>query len=128
LRILLDTNAFLYFALGSPKLSRRMRGLIEAQEDELLVSIVTPWEIAVKAGLGKLELPTGAEEFYRSSLQDIRASELALSRRHVLHVGRLPHFHRDPFDRLLVAQAQIENLPLATDDPDMLRYSVEVVW
>jgi len=128
LRVLLDTNVLLFFAFGSLRLSPRVRVLIEDQEDDLLLSAVTPWELAIKSSRGKLLLPAELDEFYSSTVAEMRARELPITARHALGVQALPPIHRDPFDRLLVAQAQLENIAVATNDPAFRRYGVEVIW
>ena len=128
MRVLLDTNVLLLFAFGSATLSPRVRALIEDQQDELLVSAVTPLELAIKSSRGKLLLPAELDEFYSAMVAEMRARELPVTARHALGVQALPPIHGDPFDRLLVAQAQLENAGLATNDPAFRRYGVEVIW
>jgi PIN domain nuclease of toxin-antitoxin system len=127
-RLLLDTNAFVLFAVGSPRLSPRVRSLIEDQEDDLLVSAVTPWELTIKSALGKLSLPADVSLVYRTTRDEVRASELPVTAAHALHVRQLPLIHGDPFDRMLVAQAQIEELAIVTNDRTIRSYGVDVIW
>lgn len=126
--VLLDTNAFLLFALGSRRLSSRVRTLIESQEEVILVSAVTPWELAIKSTIGRVQLPAPVDVIYRTTLETMRATELAITSEHVLRVASLPSIHGDPFDRLLVAQSLIEDTAIATNDRLIGRYDVPVVW
>lgn len=128
MRVLLDTNVFLFFAVGSRRLSPRVRSLIEEQEDELIVSTITPWELAIKAAAGRIELPGSAESVYELARAEIRATELPIRAVHALRVGALPRLHGDPFDRMLVAQAAVEGLAIATNDLVMRDYGVDVIW
>ncbi len=126
--VLLDTNVFLLFALGSRRLSPRVRALIESQEDELIVSAVTPWELAIKSTIGRLDLPAPVEVLYRTTLETMQAKELPITSEHTLRVAALPRIHADPFDRLLVAQSLVEGLAIATNDRIMGTYGIQVVW
>lgn len=128
MKVLLDTNTLLLFAVGSGRLSPRVRNLIEAQEDELIVSAIVPWELVIKSSAGRLELPDSAATVYRSILAEIRGRELAITAEHALRVSSLPALHADPFDRLLVAQALVEGVPIATNDRAIQRYAVDVIW
>lgn len=86
------------------------------------------WEIAIKARLGKLQVPEGLGRFLTEQLSRNAIQVLPIHLSHTLHVYTLPNHHRDPFDRLLVSQALLENLPMLSADPQLARYMVEVVW
>jgi len=86
------------------------------------------WEIVLKAGAGKLHLRGGPGRFLEREIQRNRLSPLPIQPAHVLRVPSLPAIHKDPFDRLLIAQAQVEKLPLITTDPEITRYPVQVIW
>lgn len=123
MRLLLDTHIFLWIATNDPRLSTRARRLISAA-DERFVSSASIWEAAIKAGLGKLDIDVG--ELIRA----ISASgicELPVRAVHGAAVRDLPHHHRDPFDRLLVAQARHEPLRLVTADAHLARYDRSLV-
>lgn len=128
MRVLLDTNVFLLFAMGSRRLSPRVRHLIEAQDDELIVSAIVPWELAIKAAAGRLELSDSPSSVYATMLAELRASEMPITAEHALRVGSLPNLHRDPFDRMLVAQSAVEGIPIATNDRAIRGYRVDVIW
>jgi PIN domain nuclease of toxin-antitoxin system len=127
-RFLLDTHTLLWAFNGAPDLSTRARRLIQDGGNELLVSAASAWEIATKVRLGKL--PTGEElvsdlGYYLSQLG---CDGLPISVDHAVRAGRLRGEHRDPFDRMLIAQAQAENLPILSNDRVFDLYGVERIW
>ena len=128
MRLLLDTHAFLWWASEDPALSATARRQIESPRNDVFVSPVSAWEIVLKAGLGKLTTPSPVDEFIPEQMARNRFDVLPLSITHVLQVSHLPEHHRDPFDRLLVAQAMVEGLSFVTGDQHMSRYDVRVVW
>ena len=123
MRLLLDTNTLLWLMEGNPRLSRHVRSLIENAE-EVYVSSVSLWEIAIKSRIGKLEEDA---ELVAGQLEAAGLSELPVTHRHAVAVGRLPLLHRDPFDRLLVAQAITEPMRLLTADTRLAAYSELVI-
>lgn len=127
MRLLLDTHAFL-FAIGEPsQLTPKMRGWLADPEVERWVSAVALWEIAVKVQIGKLAAPL-AREFYVAHLGALKARALAVNLEHSLAMLKLPLHHRDPFDRLLIAQALEEGMTLVSRDEVFGLYAVETVW
>ena len=128
MRILLDTHTFLWWFLTPDKLSANARGILEDPENDLLVSAATSLEIAVKSALRKLELPESPVKYVSSRLRTPGMTPLPIEHVHALRVAELPLHHRDPFDRLLIAQAQLEDATLATGDPRFLLYDVDVLW
>lgn len=104
-----------------------MRGALEDGNNTLLLSVVSSWEIAVKHSLGKLPLPEPPAEFVLSRLRRDGVETLHIQHRHVLAVADLPMHHRDPFDRLLIAQGRSENLPIATVDPKFRAYNASLL-
>ncbi len=127
MRILLDTQCWLWMAASPERLSARARKLVETTEHELLLSAASAWEIAIKHALGKLRLPEPPARYVPKRLETMRTVPLPIEHGHALRVASLPPHHRDPFDRMLVAQAQIEDLPILTADPVFTRYDVEVI-
>ena len=122
-RFLLDTHVVLW-ALGEPgKLRRPARTALEDAQNEVFVSVVSGWEIAIKRALGKLEAPDDLEGAIR--MQGFEP--LLMTFRHAEQAGGLPPHHRDPFDRMLVAQSQVEGLVLVTRDPDIPLYGVRIL-
>jgi PIN domain nuclease of toxin-antitoxin system len=128
MKALLDTHAFLWAITDDARLSPRARDLLRDSTTELLLSPVTAWEIAVKSGLGKLRISTDPIAFVPRHMRALCARPLPVQIEHALQVGRLPMLHKDPFDRFLVAQAQVEGIPILTADRQMARYPVDVVW
>ena len=128
MRALLDTHAFLWWNADDPRLSQTVRDVIADGHNELYLSVASAWEIAIKAARGSLILPEPPEVYVPSRLQLHRILPLPIQLRHALHVFELPPIHRDPFDRLLIAQSQLEDLPIMTTDPEIVRYDVSVIW
>jgi PIN domain nuclease of toxin-antitoxin system len=127
LRILLDTQCWLWMAASPAKFSREARLLVESTEHELLLSAASAWEIAIKHAIGKLEMPEPPARFVPKRMEILRTVALPIEHDHALRVATLPPHHRDPFDRVLVAQAQIENVPILTSDPVFEDYDVTVI-
>lgn len=127
MKLLLDTHAFL-FAIADPhSLSTRVRKLLLDPEIKRWVSTVSVWEIAIKVQLGKLRMPSG-RAFYLHQMIDLRAQTLPIELRHSLAVFDLPPHHRDPFDRMLIAQAREDGLILVSRDQALAAYDVETLW
>ncbi|MDT0381971.1 type II toxin-antitoxin system VapC family toxin [Streptomyces sp. DSM 42041] len=122
MRLLLDTHVVLWWLDDSPELSDETKHLIDT-EPAIYVSAVTPWEIAIKQSLGKLDGPADLPERVRDS----QFSPLPIGAGHGVRAGRLPAHHRDPFDRVLVAQAQIEGMTVVTRDKWIPQYDVPVM-
>ena len=127
MRVLLDTHVFLWWLSDSPRLGRRARVLLASPRSTVLVSAVSIWEIAVKASRGKLRLPQGALLRLPDLATECGFDELPVTFRHAAEVRSLPLLHEDPFDRLLVAQAAVEDLTLVTADEALRGYPVKVV-
>ncbi|HST60280.1 MAG TPA: type II toxin-antitoxin system VapC family toxin [Longimicrobium sp.] len=127
-RALLDTHAFIWFISGSERLSATARALIEAPENPILVSIASLWEISIKYGLGKLELARPFDELIPEELVRQRIGVLDIDLKHLAELTRLPLHHRDPFDRLIAAQALAEGLPIISVDVALDPYGVQRIW
>jgi PIN domain nuclease of toxin-antitoxin system len=127
MRVLLDTQAWLWMQASPERFSRPALDLVEDARNELFLSAASSWEIAIKFALGKLPLPEPPAEYVPSRLETSGTRALGVEHRHALHVASLPHHHRDPFDRLIVAQAQLETLPVLTSDPAVMRYDIETI-
>lgn len=128
MRVLLDTHTFLWWITDDPRLSSRAREIIADGSNRLFLSAASGWEIAIKAALGRLELPTTPGQFIAEQLAANAVEGLPILMSHALHVYTLPRYHRDPFDRLLVAQSQLEHLPILTADPLISQYDVNTIW
>ncbi len=126
MRVLLDTNAFLWARRAPDRLGSQRR-IIEDVDTERLVSFVTAWEIAIKWATRRLGLPVHPAEFVQSRLQLLAARSVPIELAHVLAVADLPMHHRDPFDRLLIAQARALGVPIITADRRFEAYDVELL-
>jgi PIN domain nuclease of toxin-antitoxin system len=127
-RILLDTCTFLWIAGGAPELSSRAREAFVDPANDVLLSAVSAWEIAIKHRLGRLPLPESPEVFVPQQRANHGIERLDLDEEAALHVAKLPDLHRDPFDRMLVAQALAGGLVLLTPDEAIRRYPVRTIW
>jgi PIN domain nuclease of toxin-antitoxin system len=128
-RVLLDTHAFLaWSSAGGARLTERARDVLADAGTEVLLSAASGFEIATKATRGRLELPDDPRRFIPSRVARYGFHVLPISLEHAVRAGILPDIHRDPFDRILIAQAQVEGLPILTADPLIARYDVETIW
>lgn len=129
MRVLLDTHAFLWWTSEyGARLSDRARDLLIDSSTDAVVSVASAWEIAIKAATGRLEIEGDPEQWVPDRILRYGFSPLPVGLAHALRVAGLPAIHRDPFDRLLVAQAQVEGIPIVTSDPAIARYDVDVIW
>lgn len=128
MKALLDTHTFLWWNLDSPQLSTAARGFLSDGRNEIYFSAASAWEIAIKYAKGRLELPAAPDIYVAERLARHRFTPLPIQLSHALHVHQLPDIHPDPFDRLLIVQSQLENMPLLTGDPLIAQYAVQIVW
>lgn len=128
MRALLDTHSFLWFVSADSKLSSKAEGLIADGANELLLSIASVWEIAIKVSLGRLPLGAPVEDFIPEHLRRNWIDLLPIEASHTFEVSRLPFHHRDPFDRILISQARVEGIPIVSADSAFDDYAVERVW
>lgn len=128
MKILLDTQIFLW-ALAQPKLLRKnAKSLLRSQENQLYLSAASSWEISIKAGLGKLPLPEPPDKYVSSRMTSLRILPLEIKHHHMFIVYALPLHHRDPFDRILIASAIAEKLHLMSADQQFHRYNIDLLW
>src|SRR4051812_37682169 len=128
MRLLLDTHAFLWFIMGSPNLSATARALIEDETNERFLSAASLWEMAIKLSTGKLTLSAPFDVLIPRQLSLNGIGLLSIEVTHAAVVSSLPFHHRDPFDRLLVAQAIVENMPIVSVDKAFDIYAVTRLW
>ena len=126
--ILLDTNALLWILEGAPQLSKRVRTAVTSSETPIHVSVVSAWEIVIKFQAGKLSLDVPIERLLSEILSGTTWPVLNILPAHIMELLDLPPIHRDPFDRLLVAQARAEGMTLATADKHIHEYEVSTIW
>ena len=124
MKYLLDTQVFLWSFLHPKKIPGKVWALVEDPDRELYLSAASAWEIAIKVRLGKLEIPADPGLYVSRRTRESNISSLSITQEHALAAGGLPLHHRDPFDRMLVAQAQLENLTLVTADEEFAKYGV----
>ncbi len=127
MKALLDTHAFLWAIAEEDKLSRRAQQVFTGP-NQLWLSVASVWEILIKVRAGKLPLPEPAGPYVVRKLAENRIDVLPINLDHVLRIEAMPVHHRDPFDRILIAQSQEEKLPLVTADPVFERYHIQLIW
>ena len=128
MRVLIDTHVLIWWALDDPKLSKRARAVMSSFESDIFVSAASAWEMATKVRLGKLP---GAEAFvweFPARVERLGFRELAITIEHGQRAGLLPGDHRDPFDRMLIAQAQTENIPLISNEQVFDTFHLQRIW
>jgi PIN domain nuclease of toxin-antitoxin system len=127
MKAILDTHAFLWALSGDARMSRHARDIF-AGPDDLSLSMASFWEIIIKVQSRKLNFPRPVGPYVLSKLAENRIECLSVTIDHLLALEGLPMHHRDPFDRILIAQSLEENLPIVTSDPWFSQYPVEVIW
>jgi PIN domain nuclease of toxin-antitoxin system len=128
MKLLLDTQSFLWFVQADPRLSNAARTACEDGGNVVLLSIASVWEMAIKNAIGKLTFYAPLETFVRTHIADNDIDLLPISIGHAFAVASMPQHHRDPFDRLLVAQAATDRLTLVSSDVVLDRYGVARLW
>jgi PIN domain nuclease of toxin-antitoxin system len=127
MKLLVDSHALMWFAAGHPRLSKRARSAITEPGNIRWVSVASWWEIAIKVSTGKLDLETSFADFVRRR-HDEGFRTLGIEPAHAAELVNLPFHHRDPFDRMLIAQALHEGMPICTDDGEFAAYGVRIIW
>ncbi len=128
MRLLLDTHTFLWFVLKDPRLSEPALTLMKNLDNELLISPASYWEIAIKVSIGKYQIPDSFQTWMEQQLLTNDLNILPIQVAHAAKVATLPFHHRDPFDRLLIAQALVEDIPVISLDGKFDQYSVKRRW
>lgn len=126
MKLLIDTHCWIWFFMDQHRLSNSQKNLLLNRKNEIFFSAASLWEMAIKNSLGKLTLPFPINDVPRLMANE-GMTALSILHSHALQVAALPHHHGDPFDRLLIAQAQIEKLPILTADPRFQKYDVKVI-
>lgn len=128
MKLLLDTQSWLWMQVAPERLNGDALALISDPAVELILSAASSWEIAVKYELGKLPLPSAPADYVPDRMRSSGVTPLPVTHSHALHVASLPNHHRDPFDRILIAQARLDRLTILTADRVFDRYDVPVCW
>jgi PIN domain nuclease of toxin-antitoxin system len=127
-KVLVDTHVFLWALLHDHRLTAKAKQVLSSDEHELVFSLVSLWEIAIKIKLGKLNAIGSSVGYIRDEMEAYGMELLPIRYQHFLQLEALPAHHGDPFDRLIVAQAVAESLPILTHDRKLSRYQVKVIW
>ncbi len=128
MNVLLDTHAFLWFVLDNPKLTRPAQDIIRDPQNVVLISPASYWEVAIKISLRKFSLNVPYTTFWQTTLSASGMSILPIEVRHTAELIALPYHHKDPFDRLIVAQSLADELPLVSGDSILDVYGVRRIW
>jgi PIN domain nuclease of toxin-antitoxin system len=128
MKVLIDTQPFLWWNTVDPLLSMHAKEIIADGQNEVFLSAVSVWEIVIKTARGKLILPESPARYISSRMSLYRFRPLPVQISHAAHVYESPPYHNDPFDRMLIAQSQLESMPLVTRDEDIQRYDLETIW
>jgi PIN domain nuclease of toxin-antitoxin system len=127
-RVLLDTHVFLWWNENNTQLSKKALRILSDPANSLILSVASAWEIALKTQAGKLRIPEDAATYVPTRVAHYGMEILPIHLAHALALASLPMLHRDPFDRILIVQSQIEKLSLITADPVIRGYAVDTVW
>ena len=128
MKYLLDTHAFLWFVLDDKRISTNAKSIIKDSKNEIFFSAASAWEMAIKIKLNRLKIKGNLEPFIIEQLSANSIVPLSITISHSLHTERLPQFHKDPFDRIIIAQSILENLQLISTEKDIRKYNIKVVW
>jgi len=128
MKVLLDTHSMLWWLRNDRRLSSMAREIIIDGQNRLIWSMASSWEIAVKVGIGKLTLGRPLQNLFSAMVTDQGVELLPITHEHCTRLGSLPLNHRDPFDRMLIVQAQAEKIPILSADPKLRQYDVGILW
>ncbi len=128
MKVLLDTHVFLWWITDDPRISPKVSTIMVDGDNDLFLSAASIWEIAIKARLGRLQLPENPDSYLAEQMVSNAIQSLSITMQHALRVYNLPDIHKDPFDRIIIAQALLEDMPILTKDDYIPRYGVQTVW
>jgi len=128
MRVLLDTHTFLWFVDGSDELSDKARGLIEDVNNQRFLSVASLWEMSIKVSIGKLNLDFSFPDLVIQKVYGNAIDILSISPEHLERLAKMPFHHKDPFDRLIIAQGLTENMPIITRDRAFAGYQADLLW
>lgn len=128
MKVLIDTQSIIWFAENNPQLSRKACAAIENMDNQCLVSMASFWEMSIKMNLGKLSINGLSLLEFMNEVSAANFSFLDIRREHIIENTKLPFYHRDPFDRLIIAQALVENLAIISSDEIFDLYPITRIW
>lgn len=128
MKVLVDTHTFLWVLLDDPRLSQTAKQIVTSKKEELFFSMVSLWEISIKMRLGRLKSLGSSVAYLRAEMNNYGMELLPIRFEHILQQEALPNHHGDPFDRLLIAQAITESIPVLTHDEKFRAYAVKMLW
>lgn len=128
MRYLLDTHTFIWFDNDPDKLSSQVAAICSSNDNDLLLSLASVWEMQIKTQLGKLQLPLPLPEMIQNQITKNNVELLPIELSHIFNLTNLPPYHKDPFDRLLIAQAMTENAILLSNDANIEKYPIQILW
>jgi PIN domain nuclease of toxin-antitoxin system len=128
MKYLLDTHAFLWFVSDDGRLSSKAGAIIKNSKNEVFFSAVSAWELSIKIKLGRLTIEEELGPFIIKQLSENNFSTLSITLFHSIYTLKLADIHKDPFDRMLIAQSQVEDMPLISKDKNIKKYKIPVVW
>lgn len=128
MKLLLDTQCWLWWFAQPEKLNEEVIKQISDDMNEVWLSVASVWEMGIKVSIGKLPLPEPIDDYISTRMTQLGARSLQINASHALQVAKLPLHHRDPFDRMLIAQAQVENMTLVSADSAFNQYEVSLLW
>ena len=128
MKYLLDTHAFLWFVMDDKRISTHAQSIIKDSKNEIFFSSASAWELAIKVKLNRLKIKGNLEPFIVEQLSTNNIVPLSITIYHSLYTEQLPQIHKDPFDRMIIAQSVVENLQLISTDKDIRKYKVATVW
>ncbi|KOR29022.1 twitching motility protein PilT [Achromatium sp. WMS1] len=128
MKLLLDTHAFIWLNHAPEKLSTTIREYCEQGTEQFFLSLVTPWEMQIKQQLGKLHIQPVVNQVIDVNIKENNITLLPITLAHIEQLNNLPMHHRDPFDRMLIAQAQVEKMTLVTIDKIFANYNIDIIW
>ena len=128
MKYLLDTHAFLWFVLDDQRISPRAKSIIANSQNEIFFSAASAWEMAIKVKLDRFKIKGDLDTFITEQLSMNSFAPLSITISHSLYTERLPQIHKDPFDRILISQSKLEDLPLISKDKAIRKYKVKSIW
>ena len=128
MKVLLDTHAFLWWIADDPRISSSASEIIADGRNDLFLSAASVWEIAIKSWLGRLQLPENPDIYLTEQMALNAVQSLSISMHHALRIYSLPDIHKDPFDRIMIAQALSEKMPILTMDRNIPKYDIQTIW